>query len=193
MRFISPLTPTNDVSTAPLSTATASTAISWPSQGPPATVPRYESRVSACGPTVASGSTAMATKANNGLNTVTTTHILRSVFWNTPGACSSTKLAELSNPEMPSMAALNPKNNAPARLPSRNGARKLSAKWGKPWVSIYPPATPTSTVSEARCTTKMTTATFADSEMPRMVSSKNSPSSPSVAPMMGSAAHRLCR
>ena len=58
---------------------------------------------------------------------------------------------------------------------------------------MYHPATPTSSVSEAKCVRKITTATFADSEMPRMVSSRNSPSSPSVAPMMGSATHSVCR
>jgi hypothetical protein len=43
---------------------------------------------------------------------------LRSVFEKTPGFCSSTKFAELSNPEIPSMAAENPKNKAIVRLPS---------------------------------------------------------------------------
>jgi len=41
---------------------------------------------------------------------VTAYHILRSVFGNTPGFCSSTKLAELSKPLTPSMALENPRN-----------------------------------------------------------------------------------
>ena len=43
---------------------------------------------------------------------LTATHMLRSVLGKTPSACSSTKLAELSNPEMPSIAAEKPKKSA---------------------------------------------------------------------------------
>ncbi len=48
----------------------------------------------------------------SGLNTSTAIHMLRSVLGKTPVFCSSMKLAELSNPLIPSMAAAKPKNRA---------------------------------------------------------------------------------
>ncbi len=75
------------------------------------------------------GSMPSASRAMSGLKMVTATHMLRKVLGNTPGACSSTKLAEDSKPEMPSRPAEKPKNSARAtpRPPGR-GACQLAAK-----------------------------------------------------------------
>ena len=60
----------------------------------------------------ASGSRPSDSRLISGLKIDTTIHMLRSVFGKTPLFCSSMKFAELSNPEMPSIAAANPKNSA---------------------------------------------------------------------------------
>ena len=71
------------------------------------------------------GITAMAAIAISGFKMVTASHIFRSVFGKTPFFCSSTKFAELSNPEIPSIAALNPKNKAIAKEPPSEGLKNL--------------------------------------------------------------------
>lgn len=64
-------------------------------------------------------------KAKTGLKKLTMPHILRKVFLKTPCSCSSTKLAELSKPEIPNIAAENPKNNAVRMLPDFTGNSQL--------------------------------------------------------------------
>jgi len=54
----------------------------------------------------------------------------------TPFFCSYTKLAELSKPEIPSMAALKPKNKAVAIPPPLTGKEKLMRKTSVPFLSI---------------------------------------------------------
>ncbi len=59
----------------------------------------------------------IASNAITGLKKLTTAHMFLSVLEETPGCCSSTKLAELSNPEMPSIAAEKPRKSAVIKLP----------------------------------------------------------------------------
>ena len=111
---------------------------------------------------------ARARKAIRGLKTLTTSHILRSVLGNTPGACSSTKFAELSNPDMPSMAAENPKNKA-SIIPPLTGTAELKFNVSRPLENIYRAHAPTKTVRAVKCVIKITMATFDDSPIPMIV------------------------
>ena len=88
------------------------------------------------------GTSASASNAMAGLKNDTATHMLRSVLGNTPSACSSTKLAELSNPEIPSSAAEKPKNSASNSPPSVR-----SAKVGRERVDAVRSTKPTPTTS----------------------------------------------
>ena len=72
-----------------------------------------------------------------GLKTATATHMLRSVLGKTPGFCSSMKLAELSKPLMPSMAAAKPNKRARARLMSL-GARQFAASRDESSITVQP-------------------------------------------------------
>ena len=66
--------------------------------------------------------------------------MLRSVLGKTSSACSSTKFAELSNPEMPSMEAAKPKKSA-ITSPFSVGRAKLVEKTANPLPRRYnPPA-----------------------------------------------------
>ena len=66
------------------------------------------------------GTSRMSAKGSNpsdrrlirGLKMDTAIHMFRNVFGKTPGFCSSMKLAELSKPLMPNIAAAKPKNSA---------------------------------------------------------------------------------
>ena len=73
-----------------------------------------------------SGINERARIAITGLKMVTAIHMLRSVFGKTPSACSSTKFAELSNPEIPRRAAANPKKIATKGLKPEGVARLVS-------------------------------------------------------------------
>jgi len=55
---------------------------------------------------------------------VTAIHMFRRVLGNTPSSCSSTKLDELSKPEIRRRAALNPKKSA-ARSPPGGGLARF--------------------------------------------------------------------
>ncbi len=65
--------------------------------------------------------------------------MLRNVLGKTWGCCSSTKLAELSNPDIPSMAAEKPKNNAFQMEDDCRGIFQLISKREKPCSEINTP------------------------------------------------------
>ena len=77
--------------------------------------------------------------AISGLNTDTASHMLRRVFGNTPSACSSTKLEELSKPEIPSIEAAKPRKRA-VQMPPSTGAAQLALSTSRPLESKKTPA-----------------------------------------------------
>ncbi|MNL26935.1 hypothetical protein D3C87_1484980 [compost metagenome] len=125
IRFNNPETPTNEVKTAPHKTSTASIEISHASQDPPVVSPRCAKSDSLFSPTSVSGITLINSMAITGLKKLTIAHMLRSVFGKTPDSCSSTKLAELSKPEIPSIAAENPRKRAVFIFPVAMGVCQL--------------------------------------------------------------------
>ncbi|MNT14079.1 hypothetical protein D3C72_1490710 [compost metagenome] len=125
IRFKSPETPTNEVKTAPQSTSTASIEISQASHEPPVVSPKCARSDSLFSPTSVSGITLINKTAITGLKKLTIPHILRSVLVKTPCSCSSTKLAELSKPDIPNMAAEKPRKRAVLMLPEAIGACQL--------------------------------------------------------------------
>ena len=142
--------------------------------------------------TCAKGITSTAIRAMSGLMMLTAVHMFRSVLGNTPGCCSSTKLAELSKPEMPSMAVLNPRKSTTGS-PARSGAWKLAMATLVPSEKSSSPAASSSTAMEVRCSRKMPMATVADSVMPAMVSARKMESTPTVAHTTGSWCTSPCR
>ena len=84
----------------------------------------WESRFSLCTTICSTGRIFKDRIEVSGLITATAISMLRRVFLKTPAFCSSTKLAELSKPLMPSSAALNPIARAISTpLPSGRVAR----------------------------------------------------------------------
>ena len=131
-------------------------------------------------------------QGHRGLKKLTATHMLRRVLGNTPGACSSTKLAELSKPEIPSMAAAKPKKSACGTLISIGAERFATGVAGPPRKMKSTP-TPRSRSNVAIWVMKMKTATLADSPMPRMVRTMKAASRTMVAGITGSPATASAR
>jgi len=129
----------------------------------------------------------------SGLKTLTAAHMLRSVLGKTPGFCSSMKLAELSNPLIPSIAEANPRNSArasPPRLMSPTVDQLSTNTVG----SSTSAATliSASTVSVSRWTTKIPSATIADSVIPSRLRNAKNPSSAMVATKTSIPCQRWC-
>ena len=202
MRRSRPVTPTKLVSTAPESTTTASRLThadsSPPSAGAPRSSgprwPRVASSASVSAATSCSGSSPIANRAISGLNTATAIHMLRRVFGNTPGRCSSMKFAELSKPLMPSIPAQNPKNSAmPTPCPgvgqADGGRARLAHSTDGSEASARTPAA-ARVHRVAMWNTKMSRATVADSVIPSRASSAKPDSSASVASITGRSGSR---
>lgn len=100
-RRAKPVTPTKEVMMEPESTRKASTDTHVSNQAPAARRPSRANTVSLLACTSANGNAESVRKDSVGLNRSTATHMLRSVLTNTPGFCSSTKLADVSKPVMP--------------------------------------------------------------------------------------------
>ncbi len=117
IRYIRPLTPTNEVSTAPAKTAAASKTTIYCKIGPPIIFAASASKKSFAAAISVRCMLFKVTKEIKGLKIATPISILRSVFRNTPFSCSSTKLAELSNPDTPNNEVENAKNKVCAIPP----------------------------------------------------------------------------
>ena len=108
----------------------------------------------------------ISNNAMAGLKKLTIAHILRSVFGNTPCCCSSTKLAELSKPDIPNMAAENPRNKAFIMVPEVMGRFQFRLKTSNPFMKMNQTEVATNNVRVVKCVIKITTATIADSPIP---------------------------
>src|SRR3970040_2026122 len=112
----------------------------------------------------------ISSKAITGLKKLTIAHILRSVFRKTPCSCSSTKLAELSKPEIPNIGTENPKKRAFTTPPVERGRLQLILKISNPLLNINHEETTTKIVNVDKWIIKITTATIADSPIPKIAS-----------------------
>ena len=92
----------------------------------------------------------------SGLKTATAIHMLRSVFGKTPGFCSSMKLAELSKPLMPSMAAAKPKKSACTKPAGRRRLPVLERTAEDRWAKRDHADAASSTTSVSMWETKIT-------------------------------------
>ena len=104
-----------------------------------------------------------------GLRTLTVIHMLRRVFVKIPSACSSTKFAELSKPEIPSIAAAKPKKIAETS-PRSVGNAKLAQSVSRPLKATNKIPVTMRRAIVLRWVIKMTTATCDTSRIPTMVS-----------------------
>ena len=186
IRSTKPDTPTKEVSTAPLNTRTASTETKKDNHEPLTWFPIMDKSASLLDSISEIGKTAKAKKAINGLKMVTTTHILRRVLGNTPFFCSSTKLAELSKPLIPNIAAENPKKSAMGNAPCFTGSALLLAKTSHPCSKRYMPAKEDNKTSEDKWKIKMTIATLEDSPLPMITNPIKTANKPMVAKITGS-------
>ena len=135
----------------------------------------------------------MAKIAIKGFRMETATHIFLIVFGKTPRSCSSTKLAELSKPEIPSMAALKPKKRALKIPPDFKGMFQFWLKMSKPLLKMKIPQKIISTNIETMWKIKMMSATIALSEIPKMVNPRNNNKSPNVAQITSKCGKTWCR
>ena len=100
---------------------------------------------------------------------------------NIPGSCSSTKLAELSKPEIPNIAAEKPRKRAIKIPPDFTGTAQLRCKVDKPLFAINQNPAMTKSVSETKWIKNITTATIEDSPIPEIVNKVKIPSTTIVA------------